>query len=60
MKKILNVQISHNRINRILRMNKTHYFEKIFKKLYIKTNKHKFTKHLINNYNSLRFVNLEN
>ena len=45
---ILNdVQISRNRINRTLRINQTYYFEKVFKKFYIKADKHDFTKYLI-------------
>ena len=58
--KILDVQIFCNRINRTLRMNQTHYFKKVLKKLYIKVYKHDFTEYLMNDYNFLRLADLEN
>ena len=54
MKKILNIKIIKNRKNRLLRMNQTHYLKKILNDLKMKTERHKFIKILMNEYDAIK------
>lgn len=52
-KKVLNVWITRDRKRKTLRMNQTHYLSKLFNKLDIEADKHKFIKISLNEYDAL-------
>jgi len=59
MKKILDIQITCNRKTQILRMNQTHYFHDVLKRLNMRQDKHKTTDLSMNKYDALHSAELE-
>ena len=60
MKKILDIRITRDRKNRLLRMNQTHYLKKILEELKMKSERNKFIETLMNEYDVIKFFSSTN
>ena len=60
MKKILDIRITRNRKNRLLRINQTYYLIEVLNELSMKTERHKIINIFMNDYDCIKSFNFFN